>query len=185
MGTGMTFVAGQVYVLPKILDGKVARLHLKKVGMKLIARRKVQADYLCVPVEGPYKTIITGIKRDSGSGRGLLVRSGGSTSVELERQAFIARLAALAPPHEDHLNRHFRVRSSHAASGSEVLPAREEPTSAPGGRDNPAAKLRYIRRAELIRRTFGLIAMHLPVEWRPFHTLAWRPRLPMNTYPPI
>jgi adenosylhomocysteinase len=53
--TGMTFVAGQVYVLPKILDEKVARLHLKKVGVKLSTLSKAQADYLGVPVQGPYK----------------------------------------------------------------------------------------------------------------------------------
>jgi adenosylhomocysteinase len=44
-----------VYVLPKKLDEKVARLHLKKVGVKLSVLTKTQADYLGVPVEGPYK----------------------------------------------------------------------------------------------------------------------------------
>jgi adenosylhomocysteinase len=53
--TGMTFSAGQVYVLPKKLDEKVARLHLKKVGVKLTTLTKTQADYLGVPVEGPFK----------------------------------------------------------------------------------------------------------------------------------
>jgi adenosylhomocysteinase len=53
--TGMSFAAGQVYVLPKKLDEKVARLHLKKVGVKLSVLSKAQADYLGVPVEGPYK----------------------------------------------------------------------------------------------------------------------------------
>jgi adenosylhomocysteinase len=53
--TGMTFTAGQVYVLPKKLDEKVARLHLKKVGVKLTTLTKTQADYLGVPVEGPFK----------------------------------------------------------------------------------------------------------------------------------
>jgi adenosylhomocysteinase len=53
--TGMTFASGQVYVLPKKLDEKVARLHLKKVGVKLSTLSKAQADYLGVPVEGPYK----------------------------------------------------------------------------------------------------------------------------------
>ncbi|HVZ75305.1 MAG TPA: adenosylhomocysteinase, partial [Polyangia bacterium] len=53
--TGMTFKTGQVYVLPKILDEKVARLHLKKVGVKLTTLSKEQAAYLGVPVEGPYK----------------------------------------------------------------------------------------------------------------------------------
>jgi adenosylhomocysteinase len=42
-------------VLPKKLDEKVARLHLAKVGVKLTQLSKTQADYLGVPVEGPYK----------------------------------------------------------------------------------------------------------------------------------
>ena len=41
----MSFVSGQVYVLPKKLDEKVARLHLKKVGVKLSVLNKAQADY--------------------------------------------------------------------------------------------------------------------------------------------
>ena len=45
----------KVYVLPKILDEKVARLHLKKVGANLTTLSKEQADYIDVPVEGPYK----------------------------------------------------------------------------------------------------------------------------------
>ncbi len=45
----------KVYVLPKILDEKVARLHLKKIGVNLTQLSKVQADYIGVPVEGPYK----------------------------------------------------------------------------------------------------------------------------------
>ena len=49
------YVRGQVYVLPKQLDEKVARLHLKKLGVKLTSLRKDQADYINVPVEGPYK----------------------------------------------------------------------------------------------------------------------------------
>jgi adenosylhomocysteinase len=53
--TGMSFASGQVYVLPKKLDEKVARLHLKKVGVKLSTLSKAHADYLGVPVEGPYK----------------------------------------------------------------------------------------------------------------------------------
>ncbi len=44
-----------VYVLPKILDEKVARLHLKQLGAKLTTLTKTQADYLDIPVEGPYK----------------------------------------------------------------------------------------------------------------------------------
>jgi adenosylhomocysteinase len=45
-----------VHVLPKKLDEKVARLHLGKLGVKLDKLSKKQADYLGVPVEGPYKT---------------------------------------------------------------------------------------------------------------------------------
>ncbi|MDT8281277.1 MAG: adenosylhomocysteinase [Gammaproteobacteria bacterium] len=45
----------QVYILPKILDEKVARLHLKKVGAHLTTLSKAQADYINVPVEGPFK----------------------------------------------------------------------------------------------------------------------------------
>jgi adenosylhomocysteinase len=45
----------QVYTLPKQLDEKVARLHLGKVGAKLTKLKPEQADYVGVPVEGPYK----------------------------------------------------------------------------------------------------------------------------------
>jgi adenosylhomocysteinase len=45
----------KVYVLPKHLDEKVARLHLDKLGVKLTKLQKDQADYIGVPVEGPYK----------------------------------------------------------------------------------------------------------------------------------
>jgi adenosylhomocysteinase len=44
-----------VYVLPKHLDEKVARLHLDALGVKLTVLTKEQADYIGVPVEGPYK----------------------------------------------------------------------------------------------------------------------------------
>jgi adenosylhomocysteinase len=44
-----------VYVLPKHLDEEVARLHLEKIGAKLTSLTKEQADYISVPVEGPYK----------------------------------------------------------------------------------------------------------------------------------
>ncbi len=44
-----------VYVLPKHLDEKVARLHLDALGVKLTVLSKDQADYIGVPVEGPYK----------------------------------------------------------------------------------------------------------------------------------
>jgi len=44
-----------VYRLPKKLDEEVARLHLEKIGVKLTKLTKKQAEYLGVPVEGPYK----------------------------------------------------------------------------------------------------------------------------------
>jgi adenosylhomocysteinase len=44
-----------VYTLPKKLDEEVARLHLDKIGVKLTTLSKKQAEYLGVPVEGPYK----------------------------------------------------------------------------------------------------------------------------------
>lgn len=44
-----------VFVLPKKLDEEVARLHLEKIGVKLTKLTKEQADYIGVPVEGPYK----------------------------------------------------------------------------------------------------------------------------------
>ena len=47
--------AGKVYVLPKHLDEKVARLHLKKVGAKLTELSDEQAAYIGVPKQGPYK----------------------------------------------------------------------------------------------------------------------------------
>jgi len=45
----------KVYILPKQLDEKVARLHLKKVGANLTILSQEQADYINVPVEGPFK----------------------------------------------------------------------------------------------------------------------------------
>ncbi len=46
----------QVYTLSKMLDEKVARLHLKKIGATLTEMSQRQADYIGVPVEGPFKT---------------------------------------------------------------------------------------------------------------------------------
>jgi adenosylhomocysteinase len=46
----------EVYVLPKSLDEKVARLHLGKLGARLTALSQAQADYIGVPVQGPYKS---------------------------------------------------------------------------------------------------------------------------------
>ena len=49
------YQAGKVYVLPKVLDEKVARLHLKKVGAQLTELTDTQAAYIGVKKEGPYK----------------------------------------------------------------------------------------------------------------------------------
>ncbi len=45
----------KVYVLPKVLDEKVARFHLGKLGVKLTQLSEKQAKYLDIPIEGPYK----------------------------------------------------------------------------------------------------------------------------------
>ncbi len=45
----------KVYILPKLLDEKVARLHLKKLGLYLTKLTQEQADYIDVAVDGPYK----------------------------------------------------------------------------------------------------------------------------------
>ena len=44
-----------VYRLPKKLDEEVARLHLEKIGVKLTRLTPGQAEYIGVPVDGPYK----------------------------------------------------------------------------------------------------------------------------------
>jgi adenosylhomocysteinase len=53
--SGEKYHRKEVYVLPKILDEKVARLHLDKLGVILTVLTQEQADYIGVPVEGPYK----------------------------------------------------------------------------------------------------------------------------------
>ena len=45
----------KVYVLPKLLDEKVARFHLDKLGVRLTRLNKKQAEYLNIPIEGPFK----------------------------------------------------------------------------------------------------------------------------------
>ena len=45
----------EVYVLPKVLDEKVARLHLAKIGVVLDELTPAQSDYLSIPAEGPFK----------------------------------------------------------------------------------------------------------------------------------
>ncbi len=54
--SGVKYESGKVYVLPKKLDEKVARLHLEPLGVKLTKLSKKQADYIGVAVEGPYKS---------------------------------------------------------------------------------------------------------------------------------
>ncbi|GMH83645.1 hypothetical protein TL16_g09668 [Triparma laevis f. inornata] len=49
------YARGHVYVLPKLLDEKVARLHLGSLGAKLTILSQEQADYIGVSVDGPYK----------------------------------------------------------------------------------------------------------------------------------
>jgi len=46
----------KVYVLPKHLDEKIARLHVEALGAKLTVLSKDQAEYINVPVDGPYKS---------------------------------------------------------------------------------------------------------------------------------
>ena len=53
--SGTKYERGQVYLLPKVLDEKVARLHLEQLGVKLTELTPEQAAYINVPVEGPYK----------------------------------------------------------------------------------------------------------------------------------
>jgi adenosylhomocysteinase len=55
---GASAVVGKpgVRVLPKSLDEEVARLHLQKIGVKLTKLSKKQAEYLGIPVAGPYKS---------------------------------------------------------------------------------------------------------------------------------
>jgi adenosylhomocysteinase len=53
--SGTKYSEKKVYTLPKKLDEKVARLHLGKLGVKLTKLTKEQADYIGVPIEGPYK----------------------------------------------------------------------------------------------------------------------------------
>src|SRR5687768_8340860 len=55
LATNNKAYARKVYVLPKKLDEKVARLHLDKLGVKLTKLTDEQAKYIGVPVDGPYK----------------------------------------------------------------------------------------------------------------------------------
>ena len=53
--TNRSAYQNDVYVLPKHLDEKVAALHLDKLGVKLTKLSQKQADYIGVPVDGPFK----------------------------------------------------------------------------------------------------------------------------------
>ena len=53
-GNGSNY-QNKVYVLPKLLDEKVARFHLDKLGVRLTRLNKKQAEYLNIPIDGPYK----------------------------------------------------------------------------------------------------------------------------------
>ena len=53
--TQATAYQAQVYVLPKHLDEKVARLHLNRIGAKLTTLTAEQARYINVDIDGPYK----------------------------------------------------------------------------------------------------------------------------------
>ena len=53
--SGESYDQNKVYLLSKKLDEKVARLHLDKLGVKLTELTEAQADYISVPVDGPYK----------------------------------------------------------------------------------------------------------------------------------
>lgn len=52
----LRYERGKVYVLPKELDEMVARLHLEKLGVELTVLTKVQAEYIGVTPEGPFKS---------------------------------------------------------------------------------------------------------------------------------
>merc|ERR1711937_71504 len=49
------YETGKVYVLPKSLDEKVARLHLDSLGAKLTLLSKEQSEYVGIPIDGPFK----------------------------------------------------------------------------------------------------------------------------------
>ena len=53
--SGMTYDEPIVSMLPKTLDEEVARLHIAHLGVKLTKLSQEQADYIGVPVDGPYK----------------------------------------------------------------------------------------------------------------------------------
>jgi hypothetical protein len=126
--------------------------------------------------------------------------SDGTTSVDLEPLALIARLAALVPPPRRHLTRYCGVLSSHARLRGQIVP--QPPTEATA-MEKPARKSKYIPWAQLLQRIFGfeilcqrcqaplrlialiknqdiakriLTAMHLPTEIPQLHPARPPPR---------
>merc|ERR1711924_535777 len=57
------YTTGKVYVLPKSLDEKVAKLHLASLGAKLTLLSKEQSEYVGIPIEVPTNPTRTGTKR--------------------------------------------------------------------------------------------------------------------------
>ena len=49
------YLENKIYTLPKLLDEKVAHLHLKKLGVQLEQLTPEQADYINISIDGPYK----------------------------------------------------------------------------------------------------------------------------------
>ena len=93
--------------------------------------------------------------------------SDGTSSIVLDAQALIARLAAIVPPPRRHVTRYFGVLSSHSALRRLIVPTAAAPgdlAAAPAERDDtdavtapkPARKSKYIAWHELLRRTFGI-----------------------------
>jgi len=84
--------------------------------------------------------------------------SDGTSSIELEPLALVARLAALVPPPRRHVTRYSGVLSSHSSLRSQCVPA-PVPESTPEEEDKPSRTLplsHYISWSQLLRRTFDL-----------------------------
>jgi hypothetical protein len=82
--------------------------------------------------------------------------SDGTTSIDLEPLALIARLAALVPPPRRHITRYSGVLSSHSSLRSQIVPAAPEPP-AEKEEDKPSRPLsHYISWSDLLRKTFQI-----------------------------
>ena len=110
----------KVYILPKYLDEEVARLHLSKIGAKLTTLSSDQADYINVPVNGPFKSErSTGTKELGLKGQSSLVETSDflpvktplnfslSLWIESKKSYFTPRLSARTPSAIVSLGRHF------------------------------------------------------------------------------